>query len=396
MRVLAAAFSAALVATITATIAVAAGTGDASSATLTPAQALDTDARSYAARHGVTVAEARGRLGEQASLAEALERLERQFPDRFAGGVIEHAPSHRAVARFTGAVPDGAALVAGAGVHLVGGARRTLAELEARADEVHAAMARLWNTTLVTSFDVRTGVVEVSIETPASLHGLSTDALRRRLPAAVRGDDVRTEFAAGPVAIGQTTRGGAKAPSDSGGYCTTGFVVRKNGADGFVTAGHCDNSLDYLEPESGGDQYDTTYQSGHRGTWGDFQWHTTPDPEAAEFYSGDTSRRDVLDLVTSISRNDFFCKNGRTSGYGCSDVYRTSLTARFDGIDHKKMVAMEDSITLDGDSGGPWFINNDAVGVHSCRLYKGGAWRSCFSRMEYIYESLGASLLVKG
>jgi streptogrisin C len=373
---------------------VASAAGETSPATAAP-EGLRSDAASYADDFGVSLAEARKRLRAQDALGDVLARLQQRFPDRFAGGWIEHAPVFRAVARFEGAVPQAARQLAGSDVSLRGGAAGSLAELESRADEVFADVSAALDTPVSTSFDVETGTIEVSIETPADLQGRSAAELESLLPTSARGTDVHVDFTSGSLSADYGIRGGAKAPSDAGGYCTTGFSIAKDGTYGFVTAGHCNNDLRYLDPETG-DTYDADHQFTHRGQWGDFQWHSTPDdPELAEFYVSSTGKRDVLGYVGSIAKGDYFCKYGRTAGYDCSTVHRTSVSYRIDGYKYERLVAMKENIGDFGDSGGPFFINNNAVGVLKGYTTIGFKQRSTFSRITYIDDALGLALVVK-
>lgn len=349
---------------------------------------LAADARSYAAHRGIGLQEARLALAKQRALGRALSTLARQFPGSYAGGWVEHTPQVHAVARFVGDVPSGAVAAVGGSVTLRGGATRSLAELQRRTDAVHADLAAQGRREVTTSYDVKSGRVEATVQL---LPGEQSPGL----PASARASDVAVEYAAGDVSGDQHTRGGARTPGDSGGTCTTGFSVARNGVYGFVTAGHCANARDYQEPESGGLRYDAPYQAQHRGDWGDFQWHTTPHAEYAEFYTSNTGYRPVNGYDGSISEGDYVCKYGRTSGYGCSDVYRVNVTVTVDGITYRRLVAVEDYITEGGDSGGPWFLVYDATGVHKGYTTIWFNKRSIFSPIFYIDDALGLALVVK-
>src|SRR4051812_49146023 len=166
---------------------------------LTHRQALDGDAAAYAARFGVSLAEARSRLQAQPRLDARLAELERRFPGSFAGGWIQHEPSFGAVARFKGDVPAAARDLGGPGVTLRGGALRSLVELTSLADQVGDDLGARWDTPVVTSYDVETGTVDATLETPAAMRGLSDAQLRSSLPASARGADVHVELSATPV-----------------------------------------------------------------------------------------------------------------------------------------------------------------------------------------------------
>jgi hypothetical protein len=368
-----------------------------STATRTPAEAATRDAQAYAERFGVTVAEARQRLSRQEGLGEALDRLEQRFPGTYAGGWIEHVPAFRAVARFVGAVPPEAAELAGPGVVLRPNAPRPLAQLDALADRVFDETADAFRTRVAAGVDVKNGVVELSVETPAALRGLTDAELRSRLPQSARTPAVRVEFSDKQLTVNDHSYGGAWLVLGGSPSCTSGFGVfdLPNGETGLLTAGHCSNDYDYRPPDGSAD-YDTDWVDGHRGDWGDFQWHTTDDHgDFPEFYDSDDDRREVFGFRDNISNGDFFCKYGRTTDYDCSTVRdkKFSVTDE-DGFRLKKMVQMEDEVTSSGDSGGPWFINGDAVGIHSGRVLKGGDMRSFFSWIVYADDAVGVGLLV--
>jgi hypothetical protein len=363
--------------------------------TRAPAEAAALDAQSYAEDFGVSVAEARQRLTRQETLGEGLDRLEQRFAGSYAGGWIEHVPAFRAVARFVGAVPAEAAEVAGPGIVLRPNAPRPLTQLDALADRVFEDVANTFDTTNTAGVDVKAGLVDVTIETPAELRGLTDAQLRSRLPESARRPGVRVTFAAKPVYGNEHSYGGAWL-SGPDGSCTSGFAVFDLGSDdtGLLTAGHCPNNMDYLPPD-GDPQYDTDWVVTHRGSYGDFQWHTTDHTEFPEFYDSDDDRREVFDYRDNISNGDYFCNYGRTSDYDCSTVYDKKVSATDeDGYRLKKLVAMEDDVTSDGDSGGPWFINGDAVGIHSGTLEKGGDDRSVFSWIVYADDAVDVGLIV--
>jgi hypothetical protein len=337
---------------------------------ISSAQARATDAASYAADYGVTQAEALRRLAAQRSLHDQLDRLVESYPDRFAGAWLEHKPEFGAVARFKGAVPEGAAQLAPA-VELRGGALRSEAQLEARADAVYEAVAVTFDETLATSYDIKSGTIEVSIATPAELKDLSEAQLRERLPAIARAADVRVAFSDAKVQGLEHHYGGARTWGSDG--CTTGFSIYLVGTNttGLLTAGHCTSypngnpSRDY-DPPDGSAWSNMYWQDGHRGPWGDFEWHTaTTHGEFDDFYTGTNTLRDVAGYENSIYVGDYYCKFGRTTFYGCDNVYRTQVDITDeDGFHIERLVATDDHITDGGDSGGPWFIDNDAVGVH--------------------------------
>jgi hypothetical protein len=200
------------------------------------------------------------------------------------------------------------------------------------------------------------------------------------------------------VSQSQHTYGGGQLST-----CTSGFTVFRvsNSEEGVLTAGHCTNSQTFFPaPDRAAieNAYGMTWIDGHRGDYGDVQWHTTPSHGVhAEFYSSDSGRRHVHGSIGTLHDGDYVCVYGRVGGYDCSYVHDTSVSATDqDGFRLKNLVNVDDSITLAGDSGGPWFLGTDAAGVHSgLTINSWGTARSAFSQIGLADNALpGIGLLI--
>jgi hypothetical protein len=137
---------------------------------------------------------------------------------------------------------------------------------------------------------------------------------------------------------------------------------------------------------------------GHRGPYGDVQWHTTPThDDIAEFYSSSSGRRHVHGYIGTFHNGDYICKYGRFGGYDCSWIDDTSVSVTDeDGFRLERLVQADDNITVSGDSGGPWFLGNDAAGTTVGVITNfWGTERSVFSAIGYADNALpGIGLLV--
>lgn len=71
-------------------------------AVLTEAESIRQDAEAYAKDFGVSIEEAERRLTIQVRLAPVFGSIEEAAPDRFAGAWLQHQPTYRIVASFTG------------------------------------------------------------------------------------------------------------------------------------------------------------------------------------------------------------------------------------------------------------------------------------------------------
>lgn len=195
------------------------------------------------------------------------------------------------------------------------------------------------------------------------------------------------------------TYGGRKI-SGNGYQCTTAFSVY--GYDisqyGIMTAAHCTgmNLYDAVDPEA---DYSTTWRGQHMGTYGDFEWHTTPNHiDLAEYYSSPNVRWPVRSIGRSISVGQFICGYSRmTKTRDCMRVYSTSTSAQYSGFPRVyNLVEMDDYVMVGGDSGGPWSYYDAAYGIHSgTRTYSSTVVHNLWSRVNYITAGLNLALVVK-
>lgn len=371
-------------------------------------EALRRDAEQLAADRGWSEGRARARLERQERFDRLARALAAEHPDSYGGGWMGEGPDARPVVRFEGEVPEEArerARQHGLSVEFEPGAGNSLRELAARTDRVHEDLLERDYPEVVTAYSVREERIYAMATRPRD-SGKSDEERRRELSEESQSSDVEIEFVDRPVAGLDHSYGGLRIFDDSDndgaldwdeGWCTTGFaVVEWDGyPEGVSTAGHC-TSMDQLQEENG-NTYDTYWQGQHRGSWGDVEWHTTPHFEPAEFYSNFGYRRDVANVepVSDIQEGDYYCKFGRNTGYTCDYVYNRSVSVTFDGITHRRLVAMRDRKAGGGDSGGPWFIVYEAAGSHTGWVWLDGSRRDVWSKAAYFDEALGVFVQTK-
>lgn len=154
------------------------------------------------------------------------------------------------------------------------------------------------------------------------------------------------------------------------------------------------NWYDAVPPEA---DYSTNWMAEHNGYYGDFEWHTTPHWELAEFYYSRDFRWPVRSIATSVAVNQWVCFYSRMldTGRTCDQVLKTSHAAG----PNARLVAMKDDNTIGGDSGGPWSYYDKAFGIH-----KGDSWicaadgckdRNVWSRVAYLPLTLGVEVLTQ-
>lgn len=173
--------------------------------------------------------------------------------------------------------------------------------------------------------------------------------------------------------------------------CTSGFSVKNaSGTKGILTSAHCNNSQTYSGKS-------LPFQSEIYTAACDVQWHTAPDFSVTNEFRSSSSgfKRKVTGTVSRNSQTvgGYVCKYGKTTGYKCGYITsknylstsQPNSTATFirvskDGVD----------LSSGGDSGGPWFLGNNAYGIHKCGIGND----SCYMAINYASE-LGVSVLTK-
>ena len=367
---------------------------EAGATVLSADEARHADAEAYSARFDVSVEEALARLDQQSRLAEAAGSLEALEPERLAGAWIEHEPVFRLVVRFVGddAGLDGAKATVGAmgvPVEYQFGAEHTLVELDEGEDALALLVAEKYPGMSMYA-DVRTGYVTLRGPEPVA------DSVLAEL-ADIAGVPVKAEFAEGLV--NQVGYGGRKIDTQLGG-CTTGFSVvdAVSGLTGVLTAGHCAGSAGSVATYHDADgTLDSVTMSGKRlDSNQDFAWYQTPGADVPRFFDGQGGLRDVTGTVLRVNMSSgFVCHNGRTTGYSCgvNDTIRFRPEPELCGgqICSDRWAAIIDDPAIkcfSGDSGGPYFLNFTAWGVHKAGPDVGLGPGDCFTAVFMTAEQL--------
>lgn len=182
-------------------------------------------------------------------------------------------------------------------------------------------------------------------------------------------------------------------PTDSTvGGCTAGFAVRGGSRDGLASARHCFNWMKYY----GLTGYIAYNSATAPGEMRDLQWHHTinGNTAAARFKTGVSGSGDaVLRTVTSWGNpgmNASVCHYGRGSGYTrCSTVDMTSTHYYDDKQRYEGIVRTAQHVSTGGDSGGPWFSNNRARGIHAAgNSVTGHSFFTWISSLSYLGVSI--------
>jgi hypothetical protein len=278
----------------------------------------------------------------------------------------------------------------------------TEADLTEAVEGVHYAVySRPEVSDAVTSYDIVTRKITTTVllATPASEPALND---LRAVAATTLADLAGARLLAGfSTAVAQSSNG-ILSGLDSSAYhmggedisgCTSGFGTRadgtRSGTRGISTAGHCDNS-------QSDDGSRLTYKGGHVGKYGDFQWHTGPDAENDNFYSGSASSTEVhsrdVSRIGNPTVGQSLCKNGITNKKDCQQVRKLDVCAS----GTCQLIQMGKRLAAPGDSGGPVFWGNVAYGLHQGWMHD-PSWpfdRDLFSRASRIDNAIGVFIAI--
>ena len=334
------------------------------------------DLQTVAEQMNMSLDEAIERYAWNDNFALAMDDLREKVPDAFTGAKIVDAGT--AWVAFAGEVPNEATQVLDEFSTYFGHIEVqvwpdygfTELELEKAIEAAHFAVYEHEGVANAnTSYDFETGQMSVLAVFDAAAKELTPDKLQYRAQSAIEKTAGNHVLQLIEVRIVQSSVEQINT-DDSSSYhyggevistCTTGFGTRASshtsGTRGISTAGHCSNS-------QSDDGSSLTYQAGYDGNHGDFQWHTGPDWESDDFYSGNSStlevnRRDVSGVGNPTS-GQTLCKNGKNGYKDCQEVRKTSVCSG----SNCNLIQMGERLGKSGDSGGPVFYSNTAYGLH--------------------------------
>jgi streptogrisin C len=358
------------------------------------------DLQTVASQSGISLQAAIDRYAWNDNFALAVATIREAFPGAFAGAEIVDAGN--AWIAFAGRSPEAARGMidtfgsnhSGVSVDVRTDLGFTEVELERAIEKVHfAVLERPEVRDASTSHDFATGRIATSVVLEDTASDSVLDDLRvvatKGLSDATRAN-ILDSITISVVRSNRRVTGGVESSSEHLGgealsTCTSGFGTRtSSGVRGISTAGHCNNS-------QSDDGYSLTYRAGYVGTHGDFQWHTGPQAERDDFYSGSSSstevnRRDVSSVGSPVVGQSL-CRNGKTSHKDCQEVRRLNVC----NGNACNLVEMGEHLSAGGDSGGSVFWGLTAYGLHQGFIYD-PFWpfdREVFSRADRIDNALG-------
>ncbi|MFD9948887.1 hypothetical protein ACFWYW_22880 [Nonomuraea sp. NPDC059023] len=335
------------------------------------------DLARIAASEGIGLAAAIDAIAWQDEFEKVAAELETALPGEFAGAVKNDDSAWFA---FKGDVPAKAIELAKTlpvRVELAGGRGFSETELAAASDATHrAVLANPVVADASTSYDVRTGAIQVEAQTktPANAQDL---APARALAAGMRVEVTIVGKASEPE--DQYIRGGGTL-----GTCTSGFNLKyiTSNTKRHGTAGHCGRSTatrTYSNHSGDGGSTSVKRVWWHVGGWGDLAYYTTGSKSPTRTFYYDWNKKRYADNRSGMpSVGTRICHFGKNSGASCAKVARRDVSS---GV-LRHMVVMDKNISTGGDSGGPWYYGGTAYGIHFGKI--GG--ESAFTP-AYLYQN---------
>lgn len=354
--------------------------------------------------YGITVQEAVNRFGHQLDFSSRVAQAEANYPSSFGSSELQDDSSGAPTVHFVGAVPVGAvALFAGSpvAVNLVADADYSSTERLALVESAHAAvvaMEQSFDSGVVTYFDEQSESVVTEVTRPSSA-GPTVAQLETGAATEMATDHptLSTPDVEASVLIDAAERGSleglrggtAIGKFNSTYYCTSAFPVKdpSTGEKGLLTARHCDNNLTRYSHHT--DTERTRLYNASRflpESHGDMQYHGANSLEKVkrQFYIAQGVPVKLTGYAEA-EKDDFMCLYGRATNGDTASGKPTCSTVRQVGVsvhyepdyegdeewNFSGLVMMNDYVSWEGDSGGPWFYGGTAYGVHSGRKSTG-------------------------
>jgi streptogrisin C len=351
---------------------------------LLPAGALEDLTRS-AEQEGISLADAVDRYAWHESLSLVVSQVKDAYPAQYAGARIEATGAAQAWVAFAGTAPAAAIdllRTSPVPVAVRQHCSHSEAELKTRLEEVHHA---IWDrgdvvADVSSGYDLETGELTVLVQPREVLDASDQIQLRNELVAGLPSDPSGLPV---DVQIVDDTRTGDDASVLGGraiSTCTTGFNVVGVISRGTATAGHCGNSQSYSGRA-------LSFVKEHQGRFGDLQWHRRASDSFPNTFDAGPSNRGVAAARAAVE-NQRLCRNGKTTGHHCDNVFQ---------LNHCKgsrcgLVMMRNDQASGGDSGGPWFYNLTAYGIHQGSKWWKGESRDVYTPVVYLPSALGVSV----
>ena len=391
---------------------------------------VDLAVTSYAADYSVSITEAQRRLDRIQPLQEILASIRDLEATRLAGWGIDHGSNFGGWVQLTGDDPPSAAAAGVADAHAdVGirtGADYSLAELLTAQQGLfrNGAVGRVNDgpasgvAAMVTFTGIDMAVNAVRIGIDPALAAVVPGGLTDTGPATVTDEAFRakaaevTEQLRGHINVNYVVEDGRGLSAGAlfmGGAamnaCTSGFTAKQRGANvyGIITAGHCETPIDM----NGVRLRDVVRRW---GPYVDARFLSVPTGSSHRLLDDYGCGRYLCDVTGDVSKGrmmgNYICHAGRRSGVSCGTVddirffpshpgsCENSCSNTFVRVQGRHLRGCR------GDSGGPWYHDGTAYGIHGgnsdaddCRSEGKIAY---FSAIRDVENQLGVDILTGG
>ena len=361
---------------------------------VTKAEALEEDHAIVAKYRGWTIDDARAHYESGEAIGRVAEKLAKMRPEIFVGSILSENPTGRPKLLIKGRADkslqdllDEEVL----NIELVEeqpfSAIENLDRLYQLRDDLKAAGFDKLN---VTADITRQGkLLATVLDRPGA--SAKRDQLAQHLSPSVK--NAKINFRADSIGKLTEAYGGLHVFTPGNGRCMSGWSMGyKTGSIwlpyGVSTAGHC-TGISQIEHTSG-TRYAFPFVIQHLGSFGDIERHTNYNSGTAndDFYALNSEIRDTgsVENVSSISVNESVCGFSRQQAKRrCYKVKFTSVLVFNNAIG----VHMDQSFTIGGDSGGPWFYSTKAYGSTIGNSWVGGTFGDVWSKADHYNNALG-------
>lgn len=160
------------------------------------------------------------------------------------------------------------------------------------------------------------------------------------------------------------------------GACTAGFSVVRGSVYGMTTANHC-TSIGSTTSYQGASMALPSAPVALAASSGDVKWRRVVGDTAEPRFQSVSGGYRLVTGTANPAVGTAICKYGVSTGQTCDTVVATNVCAN----DYCGLSKVGNDISEAGDSGGPWFFGNTAMGIHHGTAWHGAKIVSAFTRI---------------
>lgn len=329
------------------------------------------------------------RLANEAKYTEIVDLAQAKYSTTFAGSGVSDDLASQVWIRFVGAAPAEIASMAsksGIAVNIQTDAKFSLSAIIAHQNRLTAALSVAGVSTFMVEIRQKPNVdlaLGVSVKGEVGIQQAASKAISKflALRTSIVGLSVvqeHVDFSSGTTAI---TGGGSLI--GPGGSCTAAFTVNKGNLAGVATANHCSpigtsiyyqNNLSYF------------YAGNANPADGDAAWYLFPNTTSITNKIIFNNSGSVMNITSSgnPAAGTSVCRYGLTTNYNCGTVSSSSMCVNFGQPIGTvcNLAGITPGTDAKGDSGGPVFSGNRAVGTTTGYITISGAQVDVFTKIS--------------